>query len=125
MSDIEVREMEIFDWKKKVTEAECKLKQQENLLESVVSERNLYSKNLIETQVVVCSHSASGRVAVSVSSGGQSLLKPLVSPGGDRRAEEEIEDHDQPGDAVERRDNGQGADRGQGPTGAHAPGEGQ
>lgn len=51
MSDVEVKEMEIFDWRKKVTEAECKLKQQENLLESVVSERNLYSKNLIEAQV--------------------------------------------------------------------------
>ncbi|XP_070700110.1 cilia- and flagella-associated protein 58 [Pempheris klunzingeri] len=50
MSDVEVREVEIFDWRKKVTEAECKLKQQENLLESVVSERNLYSKNLIEAQ---------------------------------------------------------------------------
>ncbi|KAG8008181.1 Cilia-and flagella-associated protein 58 [Nibea albiflora] len=42
--------MEIFDWKKKVTEAECKLKQQQNLLESAVSERNLYSKNLIQAQ---------------------------------------------------------------------------
>ncbi|KAK1882426.1 Cilia- and flagella-associated protein 58 [Dissostichus eleginoides] len=51
VDDVEVREMEIFDWRKKVTEAECKLKQQENLLESVVSERNLYSKNLIEAQV--------------------------------------------------------------------------
>ncbi|XP_034538757.1 cilia- and flagella-associated protein 58 [Notolabrus celidotus] len=50
MSDVEVRENEIFDWRKKVTEAECKLKQQENLLESIVSERNLYSKNLIEAQ---------------------------------------------------------------------------
>ncbi|KAM6911713.1 cilia- and flagella-associated protein 58 [Lycodopsis pacificus] len=50
MSDVEVRETEIFDWRKKVTEAECKLKQQEKLLESVVSERNLYSKNLIEAQ---------------------------------------------------------------------------
>ncbi|XP_008330704.1 cilia- and flagella-associated protein 58 [Cynoglossus semilaevis] len=50
MSDVEVQEMEIFDWKKKVTQAECKLKQQENLLESVVAERNLYSKNLIEAQ---------------------------------------------------------------------------
>lgn len=51
MTDVEVKEMEIFDWRKKVTEAECKLKQQENLLESAVSERNLYSKNLIEAQV--------------------------------------------------------------------------
>lgn len=50
INDVEVREMEIFDWKKKVTDAECKLKQQENLLESVVSERNLYSKNLLESQ---------------------------------------------------------------------------
>lgn len=56
MSDVEVKEMEIFDWRKKVSEAECKLKQQENLLESVISERNLYSKNLIEAQVrLICS----------------------------------------------------------------------
>uniref|UniRef100_A0A8C6P3P9 Cilia and flagella associated protein 58 n=1 Tax=Nothobranchius furzeri TaxID=105023 RepID=A0A8C6P3P9_NOTFU len=48
--DAEVREMEVFDWRKKVTEAESKVKQQENLLESVVSERNLYSRNLTETQ---------------------------------------------------------------------------
>uniref|UniRef100_A0A3Q1J0C3 Cilia- and flagella-associated protein 58 central coiled coil domain-containing protein n=1 Tax=Anabas testudineus TaxID=64144 RepID=A0A3Q1J0C3_ANATE len=52
MNDVEVREMEIFDWRKKVTEAECKLKQQEHLLESVVSERNLYSKNLIDAQEI-------------------------------------------------------------------------
>ncbi|TKS83720.1 Cilia- and flagella-associated protein 58 [Collichthys lucidus] len=50
IGDVEVREMEIFDWKKKVTEAECKLKQQQNLLESAMSERNLYSKNLIQAQ---------------------------------------------------------------------------
>ena len=56
MNDVEVREMEIFDLRKKVSEEECKLKQQENQLESVVSERNLYSKNLIEAQVrVMCS----------------------------------------------------------------------
>uniref|UniRef100_A0A3B5A651 Cilia and flagella associated protein 58 n=1 Tax=Stegastes partitus TaxID=144197 RepID=A0A3B5A651_9TELE len=46
-----LQETEIFDWRKKVTEAECTLKQQENLLESVVAERNLYSKNLIEAQI--------------------------------------------------------------------------
>lgn len=51
ISDVEVKEREIFDWRKKVTEAECKLKQQENLLETVVSERNLYSKNLVKAQV--------------------------------------------------------------------------
>lgn len=51
MSDNEVREGEIYEWKKKVTEAECKIKQQEHVLESVVGERNLHSKNLIEAQV--------------------------------------------------------------------------
>lgn len=51
MNDIDVREKEIFDWKKKVTETECKLKHQEHLLETVVSERNHLSKNLIEAQV--------------------------------------------------------------------------
>lgn len=53
ISDVEVRETEICDWRKKVTEAECKLKQQENQLESVVLERNLYSKNLVMVQVGV------------------------------------------------------------------------
>ncbi|KAM6907332.1 cilia- and flagella-associated protein 58 isoform 4-T4 [Xenentodon cancila] len=48
MNDIEAREMELFDRRKEVTEAESKLKQQENLLESVTSERNLYSKNLLQ-----------------------------------------------------------------------------
>lgn len=51
MDDIEEKETEVFDWRKKVTEAECKLKQAENLVESVLCERNLYSKNLIESQV--------------------------------------------------------------------------
>lgn len=51
MSDNEVREGEIYEWKKKVTESDCKIKQQEHVLESVVGERNLYSKNLIEAQV--------------------------------------------------------------------------
>ncbi|MEQ2310938.1 hypothetical protein AMECASPLE_014468 [Ameca splendens] len=47
---VEDKEIEIFDWRKKATESECKLKQQENLLESIITERNLYSKNLIESQ---------------------------------------------------------------------------
>jgi len=46
-----VREMQIFDFKKKIAEAETKLKQQQNLYEAVRSDRNLYSKNLIESQV--------------------------------------------------------------------------
>lgn len=48
---VEDKEMEVFDWRKKATESECKLKQHENLLESIITERNLYSKNLIECQV--------------------------------------------------------------------------
>ena len=51
MEDIKVREMQIFDYKKTIAEAETKLKQQQNLYEAVRSDRNLYSKNLIEAQV--------------------------------------------------------------------------
>lgn len=53
MEDVKVREMQIFDYKKKIAEAETKLKQQQNLYEAVRSDRNLYSKNLIESQVTV------------------------------------------------------------------------
>ncbi|KPP67638.1 coiled-coil domain-containing protein 147-like [Scleropages formosus] len=45
-----MREMQVFDYKKKIAEAETKLKQQQNLYEAVRSDRNLYSKNLIEAQ---------------------------------------------------------------------------
>ena len=51
MEDIKVREMQIFDYKKKIAESETKLKQQQNLYEAVRSDRNLYSKNLVEAQV--------------------------------------------------------------------------
>lgn len=51
VSEVEVREKELFDWRKTVSEVECKLTQQENLLECAVKERNLYSRNLIEAQV--------------------------------------------------------------------------
>uniref|UniRef100_A0A8C7V5G8 Cilia- and flagella-associated protein 58 central coiled coil domain-containing protein n=1 Tax=Oncorhynchus mykiss TaxID=8022 RepID=A0A8C7V5G8_ONCMY len=50
MEDIKMREMQIFEYKKKIAEAETKLKQQQNLYEAVRSDRNLYSKNLIEAQ---------------------------------------------------------------------------
>jgi len=50
MEDVKAREMQIFDYKKKIAEAETKLKQQQNLYEAVRSDRNLYSKNLIECQ---------------------------------------------------------------------------
>lgn len=54
MEDIKVREMQNFDYKKKIAESETKLKQQQNLYEAVRSDRNLYSKNLIEAQVLKC-----------------------------------------------------------------------
>lgn len=50
MEDVKMREMQIFDFKKKIAEAETKLKQQQNLYEAVRSDRNLYSKHLIECQ---------------------------------------------------------------------------
>ncbi|XP_059802993.1 cilia- and flagella-associated protein 58 [Hypanus sabinus] len=50
MEDIKVLEMQNFDFKKKISEAESKLKQQQNLYEAVRCDRNLYSKNLIESQ---------------------------------------------------------------------------
>ncbi|ELV11671.1 Coiled-coil domain-containing protein 147, partial [Tupaia chinensis] len=50
MEDIKVREMQIFDYRKRIAESETKLKQQQNLYEAVRSDRNLYSKNLVEAQ---------------------------------------------------------------------------
>lgn len=43
--------MAILDLQKKIVDGENKLKQQQNLYEAVRSDRNLYSKNLIEAQV--------------------------------------------------------------------------
>ncbi|CAL8087230.1 unnamed protein product [Calicophoron daubneyi] len=50
MDELKFREMQIFENKKRIAEAETKLKQQQNLYEAVRSDRNLYSKNLIEAQ---------------------------------------------------------------------------
>ncbi|GCB64606.1 hypothetical protein scyTo_0000297 [Scyliorhinus torazame] len=50
MEEIKVYEMQNFDFKKKISEADSKLKQQQNLYEAVRCDRNLYSKNLIEAQ---------------------------------------------------------------------------
>ncbi|NXA36249.1 CFA58 protein, partial [Eudromia elegans] len=50
LKDIEVREMQICDYEKKIEESEIKLKQQQNRCEAVRTERNLYSKNLIEAK---------------------------------------------------------------------------
>jgi hypothetical protein len=48
--EVKLKEMQITDMGKKVTESEQKLKQQQQLYEAVRSDRNLYSKNLIESQ---------------------------------------------------------------------------
>ncbi|XP_071895868.1 cilia- and flagella-associated protein 58 [Anas platyrhynchos] len=50
LKDIELREIQICDYEKKIQESEIKLKQQQNLCEVVRTERNLYSKNLVEAK---------------------------------------------------------------------------
>ena len=45
-----MKEMEIVDLQKKITEEESKLKNQQGLYESVRGDRNLYSKQLLEAQ---------------------------------------------------------------------------
>ena len=48
--DMKMKDMIIFDCKKKITEFEKKLKEQQALYENVRADRNVYSKNLIESQ---------------------------------------------------------------------------
>ncbi|XP_065602670.1 cilia- and flagella-associated protein 58 [Cyrtonyx montezumae] len=50
MKDVEIREVKICDYEKKIGESEIKLKQQQNLCESVRTERNLFSKSLMEAK---------------------------------------------------------------------------
>ncbi|KAK2909198.1 hypothetical protein Q8A67_005035 [Cirrhinus molitorella] len=50
IEDIKLKEMQIFEYKKRIAETETKLKQQQNLYEDVRTERNLFSKNLIEAK---------------------------------------------------------------------------
>lgn len=45
-----LKQAEIFDYKKRLTEAEIRYQQQQSLLDSVRAEQNLCSKSLIETQ---------------------------------------------------------------------------
>ena len=44
------REISVLQLQKKIAEGEARLKQQQNLYEAVRSDRNLYAKNLIESQ---------------------------------------------------------------------------
>uniref|UniRef100_A0A8C0I9W0 Cilia and flagella associated protein 58 n=1 Tax=Bubo bubo TaxID=30461 RepID=A0A8C0I9W0_BUBBB len=50
LKDLEIREMQICDYEKKIEESGIKLKQQQNHCEAVRTERNLYSKSLIEAK---------------------------------------------------------------------------
>ncbi|NWW91669.1 CFA58 protein, partial [Rhynochetos jubatus] len=53
MKDIEIQEMHICDYEKKIAESEFKLKQEESNCIAERTERNLYSKNLIEAKCAI------------------------------------------------------------------------
>ncbi|KAJ3326963.1 hypothetical protein HDU76_012471 [Blyttiomyces sp. JEL0837] len=48
--ELKIKEMMIFDSRKKIADFERKLKEQQTLYENVRADRNLYSKNLVESQ---------------------------------------------------------------------------
>ncbi|EFN63810.1 Coiled-coil domain-containing protein 147 [Camponotus floridanus] len=50
VSEAKLRQAEIFDYKKRLAEAETRYRQQQSLFEAVRAERNLYSKSLVEAQ---------------------------------------------------------------------------
>ncbi|KAJ3019476.1 UNVERIFIED_CONTAM: hypothetical protein HDU68_010648 [Siphonaria sp. JEL0065] len=50
MQQIKAKETEIFEYKKKMIQADTKLKHKQNLYEAVQSDRNLHAKPLIESQ---------------------------------------------------------------------------
>ena len=51
MDDLKVKEAELYDMKKKVCAMDIKYKQQEQLFEAARSDRNSYSRSLVEKQV--------------------------------------------------------------------------
>lgn len=50
LDEVKAREVTVLDLQKKIVEGENRLKQQQNLYETVRSERNLLSKNLVDAQ---------------------------------------------------------------------------
>lgn len=50
LEQVKLQEMQVAQLQRRIVEGETKLKQQQNLYEAVRSDRNLYSKNLIESQ---------------------------------------------------------------------------
>lgn len=53
LEEVKIRELSIIQLQKRISDGETKLKQQQSLYEAVRSDRNLYSKNLIESQVEI------------------------------------------------------------------------
>jgi len=51
MEENKLKQIKIFEEEKRIAEVETKLKQQKNLYEDVRTERDLFSKNLIEAKV--------------------------------------------------------------------------
>lgn len=51
MKDLEIHQMQIRDYEKEIQMQVIKLKQQQNLCETLRTERTVYSKNLIEAKV--------------------------------------------------------------------------
>ncbi|XP_037125652.1 cilia- and flagella-associated protein 58-like [Syngnathus acus] len=50
VNELETSQMAVHNWKKRVAEEEVKLERKEELLDSVITERNHYSKNLVDAQ---------------------------------------------------------------------------
>ncbi|KAJ4450717.1 hypothetical protein ANN_02147 [Periplaneta americana] len=50
LDEVKLKQVAIFDYKKKLAEADTKLRMQQNLFEAVRSDRNAFSKQLIEAQ---------------------------------------------------------------------------
>lgn len=51
---LQAREISVLQLQKKIAEGDSRMKQQQNLYEAVRSDRNIYSKKLIEDQVSSC-----------------------------------------------------------------------
>lgn len=50
VKEAKLKQAEIFDYKKRLAEAETRYRQQQNLLETARAERNLCNKSLVEAQ---------------------------------------------------------------------------
>ncbi|TPX56732.1 hypothetical protein PhCBS80983_g04333 [Powellomyces hirtus] len=60
--EVKIGEMMLFDSRKKIGELEKKLKEQQSLYENVRADRNLYSKNLVESQDEITEMKRKGKI---------------------------------------------------------------